>query len=389
MAHTAAGRKLTETHRKDQNTLAASLVDILKDIFLDVFRTDDIDGSSREFIRKALPIVLKARKLSNELATAYLDAFRRVEIRGLVDHSELRGDLADPLTVDPKVLKMWVDLDMVSEDALDSLPGAAQVAAALHSSGAAVAKGRIGRGESPEDAAQTAARAVAAKGVKLVMDGGRAPLEAEVRNRRHGAVGYARVVDADPCPFCAMLASRGAIYRSDSFDASNSLFTGDNRFKVHDGCGCTLEPIYGRRLTDLPPGSAELVKQWAEVASGQPDPFGAWRRWKASGTRPGEERAGVDTSTVVPSAPQYGRARRRASGKSRRKSIDELDRDTLSKALRGMYVRRSGMEAQLAGLENAGQSIHEPGPANAIHAKLQRLERQISHAQSRLSTLTK
>lgn len=91
MAHTAAGRELTETHRKDQNTLAASLVDILKDIFLDVFRTDDIDGSSREFIRKALPIVLKARKLSNELATAYLDAFRRVEIRGLVDHSELRG----------------------------------------------------------------------------------------------------------------------------------------------------------------------------------------------------------------------------------------------------------------------------------------------------------
>lgn len=97
----------------------------------------------------------------------------------------------------------------------------------------------------------------------------------------------------------------------------------------------------------------------------------------------------MDTSTVVPSAPQYGRARRRASGKSRRKSIDELDRDTLSKALRGMYVRRSGMEAQLAELENAGQSIHEPGPANAIHAKLQRLERQISRAQSRLSTLTK
>lgn len=389
MAHTAAGRELTETHRKDQNTLAASLVDILKDIFLDVFRTDDIDGSSREFIRQALPIVLKARKLSNELATAYLDAFRRVEIRGLVDHSELRGDVADPLTVDPKVLKMWVDLDMVSEDALDSLPGAAQVAAALHSSGAAVAKGRIGRGVSVEDAAQTAARAVAAKGVKLVMDGGRAPLEAEVNNGRFGAVGYARVVDADPCPFCAMLASRGAIYRSDSFDASDSLFTGDNRFKVHDGCGCTLEPIYGRRLTDLPPGSAELVKQWAAVASGQPDPFGAWRRWKESGTRPGEERSSVDRSIVMPSAPQYGRARRRASGKSRRKSIDELDRDTLSKALRGMYVRRSGMEAQLADLENAGQSIHEPGPANAIHAKLQRLERQISHAQSRLSTLTK
>lgn len=387
MAHTEAGRRLTETHRKDQNALAVSLVDILKDLFLDVFRTDDIDGSSREFIRKALPIVLKARKLSNEMATAYLDAFRRVEIRGLVDHSELRGDLADPLTVDPQVLKMWVDLDLVTDDAMSSLPEAGEVAAALHSSGAAVAKSRIGRGGSPEDAARVAARKVAAKGVKLVMDGGRAPLEAEVRNRRHGAVGYARVVDADPCPFCAMLASRGAIYRSDSFDSSNSLFTGDNRFKVHDGCGCTLEPIYGRRLTDLPPGSAELVKQWAGVASGQPDPFGAWRRWKESGTRPGEERAGVDTATV-PSAPQYGRVKARAKGRSRRKSIDELDRDSLSKALRGMYVRRAGMEKQLADLENAGQSIREPGPANAIHAKLQRLERQITHAQSRLSTLT-
>lgn len=389
MAHTAAGKGATEAHRRDQARLSASVVDIIRDIFLDTFRTNDIDGSSREFVRAALPVVLESRTLSHDMAQTYLDTFRRAELRGLVDHSSLQGNLEDPLTVDPDIIQDWVDADMVTEDALDLLPEPDQVAVSLYSSSAAVAKREIGKGRSEDQARDTAKNAVAAKAQKLVADGGRAPLEKEVNQKRYGAVGYARVVDPDPCPFCAMLASRGAVYRTDSFNSSNSLFTGDGRFKVHDGCGCLLEPVYGRRLKDLPPNSAKYAKEWAEYASGQPDPFSAWSRWIESGTKPGEERGNAQSGTAG-SAPQYGRAKDKANGqkKSRRKALTEMDREELSRTLRGMYVRRAGMEKQLAELEAAGQSVREPGPAAQIDRKLDRINQQIKTAQRRLGTLT-
>jgi len=55
---------------------------------------------------------------------------------------------------------------------------------------------------------------------------------------------YLRVTDADPCYFCAMLASRGPVYDEDSFDDSNPRFFGPGDYKVHDHCNCTLEPLY-------------------------------------------------------------------------------------------------------------------------------------------------
>lgn len=388
MAHSAKGRELTEAHRQAQARTSASLADILRDIFLDAFRPADINGSSRVFIRKALPVLLEAREISHATATDYLDAFRRAELRELVDHTELQGDLGDPLTASPEDLARWAEADLETPSGLEDLPDVEDLAVQLHSSGAAVAKRAISKGRSIDQAKKTAADAVAAKGVKLAADGGRAPLQAEVRQGRNGAVGYARVADADPCPFCAMLASRGAVYRSDSFEDSAGLFSGDGKFKVHDGCGCTLEPVYGRRATDLPPGSAELAAQWAEIASGQPDPFAAWSRWIASGTRPGEERSNADTATVTASAPQYGRGRAKPGAKPRRKSIGELDQAELAQTLQGLYVRRAGMEAQLADLEARGQSVTEPGPAQAINRQLDRVEKQITHARKRLGTLT-
>lgn len=61
------------------------------------------------------------------------------------------------------------------------------------------------------------------------------------------ALGWIRVTKADPCFFCAMLASRGVSYRSFdefSFDLSDSRFNGDGDAKVHDNCGCSLKPVF-------------------------------------------------------------------------------------------------------------------------------------------------
>lgn len=388
MAHTTAGRRATEEHRTAQVALATSVISLLRFMYLDLFRPADIDGSARKFITKALPAVLDARQVSHNLAQDYLDTFRSAELRGLSRYPSLQGDPVDPFTVDSQLLDMWADMELSTPDALDSLPEPGEVARALYVSSAGVAKKHIGKGSSVDFARDRGAAAVAAKGQKLVADGGRAPLAAEVSAGRFGAVGYARVVDADPCPFCAMLASRGAVYRSNAFETTNDLFTGDGRFKVHDGCGCTMEPIYGRRLSNLPPESARLAKEWAEVASGQPDPFNAWRRWRVSGTKPGEEQANASTE-ARPSAPQYGRARKRASGadKPRRKAITELNREELSQTLPGMYARRDGMKKHLEELLASGQSVTEPGPAAQVARKLEQVNSQIETAQRRLGKL--
>lgn len=364
MAHTHAGRALTEQHRADQVSLTEAVVDLLRDMFLDVFRPAAMDETAAEFVKRALPVVLESRDFSRELAVTYLERFSAAEMRGLVDSSELPEAIAD-----------------TSADALPS-PGA--VMASLHSSGAAVAKRKIAKGGTEAEATEAAAKAVSAKAMRLVADGGRAPLMAEVRHGRRGAIGYARVVDADPCPFCAMLASRGAVYRSDAFTGANDLFSGDNDFKVHDGCGCLLEPVYGKHATNLPAGSAELAREWAEIAAGRRDPFGYWRRYKESGTRPGDERASA-TPEGVASAPQYGRSR--AERKPRKQIGDITDKAELEATLKGMYVRRAGLEAEVAELEQRGQSVREPGPAQAIAKQLDRLERQIRHAQRRLGTI--
>jgi len=65
-----------------------------------------------------------------------------------------------------------------------------------------------------------------------VLDSARETLLASVRADRR-ARGWARVTSAEPCKFCAMLASRGAVYSATS-----------GVFQAHDHCGCTLEPAF-------------------------------------------------------------------------------------------------------------------------------------------------
>jgi hypothetical protein len=63
-------------------------------------------------------------------------------------------------------------------------------------------------------------------------------------------VRYARVPSPNACPFCLLLATRGAIFFKDSFsssDSSSRRFNGDGGARVHFNCRCTLiaEPLPG------------------------------------------------------------------------------------------------------------------------------------------------
>lgn len=78
------------------------------------------------------------------------------------------------------------------------------------------------------------------------------------------AIGWARTTKAGSCYFCAMLASRGYVYKEESFRESNARFQGVGEQKVHDNCGCGLRPIYSP-VDPLPDRMEALEQMWVDM----------------------------------------------------------------------------------------------------------------------------
>lgn len=91
--------------------------------------------------------------------------------------------------------------------------------------------------------------------VRQAMNGGRGVTDAVVKEDSK-VIGFARVTDGDPCPFCALLASRGAVFGKGSFVSSDGKFKANgeaardvpdgwtNVAKVHNNCKCHLRPVF-------------------------------------------------------------------------------------------------------------------------------------------------
>jgi len=85
----------------------------------------------------------------------------------------------------------------------------------------------------PEPDAAPARAATVAAAEKLVLDTGRDTITGAVMADRK-ARGWARVTEPGACYFCAMLASRGAVYRTEQ----------TAQFRAHDHCHCHPEPVF-------------------------------------------------------------------------------------------------------------------------------------------------
>jgi hypothetical protein len=346
VASTYAGDKLTEEHRRQQVRLAAVLAEVIGKLFDAIFDWRRIDESSEEFVRRAAVEVARFREASRMLSVDYLHAFHAVEAPD-----------ADPPIDEPS------EIDEV------------EIMRELLATARGVSKTLSRKGYDEDEAVNRTQQAVIGKATKLAGDGGRQVIETEVR-RGNGPVGYARVVDADPCPFCAMLASRGlyfmgadapgvGLYRSDAFEGSNARFVGDGRFKVHDHCCCTMEPVYrvdGK--INLPGKGNELAKEWAEVASGQDDPWLAWQRWRESGTLPENYDGPLDGKRRP--APVHGqstgrRKRPKPAKASERKqkpnaTVGDWDAARYLEYADELEKRANGVAEEIATLKQAGQS---------------------------------
>jgi hypothetical protein len=104
-----------------------------------------------------------------------------------------------------------------------------------------------------QEAADISGRAAEASGSRLAMRGGRDTITQATIADPH-ALGWERIISAGACGFCAMLASRGAVYKERSV-----------QFRAHDHCTCTAQVIFEGQE----PTGKVLTEEWRKVTAGK------------------------------------------------------------------------------------------------------------------------
>ncbi|MET8378053.1 hypothetical protein [Streptomyces microflavus] len=117
-----------------------------------------------------------------------------------------------------------------------------------------------------------AERQAGAVAQKLVADQGRETIRQAAREDRQ-AVGYARAAALGACAFCALMASRGAVYATaeSAGREANERFSGDASVaKFHDNCHCAIIPVFRGQRFELSRHAAEWDRLYREHAQGHP-----------------------------------------------------------------------------------------------------------------------
>lgn len=231
MAATIEGRRLTEAHRLAQVRLKTATVALMLRL------APMLASDPQRWTATALVLLAPLRERSAMLAANYVIRFREVEV-------------GDPT-------------DVVRATALP----AEVVARSLAFTGVVRLRQHLARDVPMDLALRRAAATSAAAGSRHVLNGGRETVIGATQQDNE-ARGWQRVTDGDPCFFCAMLASRGATYRSEE----------SGGFEAHDGCGCAAEPVYGNSA--LPGRAGEFRAMWNDATRGESgkDAVRAFRR---------------------------------------------------------------------------------------------------------------
>ncbi|MGW5130875.1 VG15 protein [Streptomyces sp. NPDC004135] len=129
-----------------------------------------------------------------------------------------------------------------------------------------------------EEAHQQAGARQAAAAERVALNGARSTVWNHMQRDRR-VLGYIRLSrTGTPCGWCAMLISRGPVYRSET---SATYADGD---KYHDNCHCYAEPVFSREQYDSSP-AYELNRRyedlWPKVTRGLSGKaaVSAWRRF--------------------------------------------------------------------------------------------------------------
>ena len=328
------GGGMTEAHRRGQVRIAADAAREIRESWLGVSPTD-LEPTSRSWLARAIPLVRGFRRRSRRLSGAYLRLLRGQRTGRTLppldpgpDRREVRlGELREEfyrLAGEPRPRPRDDDTVRVTVDDFEWPDGDEEgddraATVSLIVTGPVRAQDGITRVQGAAERGRLDAAAVLAELDTVMRDAGATAAAAADREAQRGGrdliasyaaadravVGWARVTDGDPCWFCAMLASRGAVYRSQwrarytgqtrrgarrpdrmpdgwqdwpperlaEWEAEQGL----NRF--HDNCHCTLVPVYSRDGW-VPETSAEWRRLYTDSTRGLagPDARAAFRR---------------------------------------------------------------------------------------------------------------
>lgn len=247
MAATAATARLTEAHRFAQSRLGAQIVTLLLAAW-PLLDPKDVDRTVERWLRVAVPLVAANHRTSSTLAANYLAAFRTLELGADV----------------PAAQPVLAELDRAALVTSLTVTGPVAVKRAMTSG--------LPWSKALENAQLGSARAA----MRHALNGGRDTIIDTVGSDRR-AVGWARATSGKACAFCAMLASRGPVYKS-------AASAGQGR-RFHDSCHCAVEPVY-RADADWPAGARQYRDLWDQAKAGKgPDETTAnvFRRLLADG----------------------------------------------------------------------------------------------------------
>lgn len=156
----------------------------------------------------------------------------------------------------------------------------AAVDVSLRVTGPATMLRAVSRGMPVDEASKRALGTVSGAASRIALDGARQTVVLSVGGDKQ-ALGWMRVTRGDSCAFCAMLASRGPVYKTSGTAGrdTNSRFVGEGQFKFHDHCDCALEPVYSRKTT-WPTASVRAKQVWESTTAGLSgkDAINAFRR---------------------------------------------------------------------------------------------------------------
>lgn len=224
MARTAEGAVLTRRHYVAQlGVRAATSRDVMR--LWGVVDPTNLSGTYDRFATAATTLTRARHATSSGVAASYQEDFRKAE--------KVAGRAA---------IKLGPAL--AQAEALGIIRGAG-LSGILNSRQ---------RGFSAQAAARNGLVKVLGATTRLVLGGGRATvLESAVADPQ--ASHWQRVTSGEPCAFCAMLATRGAVFSADTAD-----------FEAHDHCSCSAEVAY--EGSAMPLTSQALKSQWDSVTAG-------------------------------------------------------------------------------------------------------------------------
>lgn len=207
MALTAEGVALTEANRRRQLAIAARAARVGMVLWKDL-DPKNLDGSGLRWLAENVALASAYSTQSAQTTSAYIDRYRDAE--GFAG----AGPIVTP-TFD-----------------------AALTAQILLVAGPVRVKNLVAGGMSGSAALARAKNGYAGMLRRQVLMGGRETIDRTTAQDQH-AIGWRRVSDGDPCTFCAMLCSRGPVYRSAASAGSGQ------GMHFHAHCGCTAEIVYG------------------------------------------------------------------------------------------------------------------------------------------------